>query len=112
MNVPQTSRYKDTPSFQREDGVGEMFGLWRVPVEFQEQASNSLRHVTKGDEIGFLDILAARYYGFGYEHLWWVIAVANGIVDVERDMKVGMTLRIPPRDLVMSFVGRAGNVTV
>lgn len=43
-------------------------------------------------EIGRLDIISARFYGT--PRFWWVIAMANGIID-PFDVPLGMTLRIP-----------------
>lgn len=43
-------------------------------------------------EEGRLDIIASRFYGT--PRFWWVIAMANNIID-PFDVPVGVTLRIP-----------------
>ena len=43
-------------------------------------------------EIGRLDIISARFYGT--PRFWWVIAMANNIID-PFDVPLGTTLRIP-----------------
>jgi len=43
-------------------------------------------------EIGRLDIISTRYYGT--PRFWWVIAMANNIID-PFDVPLGTTLRIP-----------------
>lgn len=106
LTLSRLSRYKDTPVFQAGDFVE--FGLWEPPAEFQTQPAGSQIHTVKAHEVGFLDILAARYYGDGYEELWWSIAAANGIIDQERDMYPGMKLVIPPDARRARFVGRGG----
>lgn len=100
------SRYKDT--YVANTSEGTVLALWHPPVEFQKVKDNWRTHTVRQNEVGFLDILAARYFGAGMEQLWWVIAQANGIVDVDADMYPGQRLRIPSRDEVMSFISREG----
>lgn len=107
ISLAATSRYKDTLVYT-EGGIPE-FALFEPPPEFVTGAAGSVTHRVSQHEIGFLDILAVRYYGQGYEQLWWVLALANGIVDPELDMRVGMALTIPPRDDVIQFISRVGD---
>jgi hypothetical protein len=100
------SRYKDTNNENTSEGT--VLSLWVPPVEFQTVKDNWGTHTVRQHEVGFLDILAARYFGAGMEQLWWVIAQANGIVDPDVDMYPGQRLRIPSRDEVMTFVSRSG----
>lgn len=96
------SRYKDTKVFS-EGGIVE-FALFEAPNEFVEARTDFKIHRVKQNEVGFLDLLAVRYYGRGYETLWWVIALANALIDPETEMFPGMTLVIPPRDAVVLFL--------
>jgi nucleoid-associated protein YgaU len=54
-------------------------------------------------------MLAVRYYGPGYERLWWVIMQANNIIDPSAEMYPGQRLLIPPRASVLRFIARAGD---
>ena len=86
-----------------------MFALFEPPGDFFEPRSDYKVHRIKEHEVGFLDKLAVQYYGSNNEELWWVIALANAIVDPEREMYPGMTLAIPPQAAVVQFLARIGN---
>ncbi len=102
-----TSRFKDTRVYNDVDGNGPQFGLLEPPTEFAElDLSLCLKHRLLQHEVGFFDVLAARYYGFGSEDLWWVIALVNGIVDLDADVVIGQELLIPPRSVVVAFTQR------
>lgn len=102
IEVSPIDRYKDTPAFVGSHGA--QYALFNRPVELD--GSVSRQHVVSGDEVGFLDKLAVRYYGNGQESLWFAIALANGIVSPEFDMFVGQVLVIPPRERMMQFIAR------
>ncbi len=107
LTLSGTSRYKDTDVF---DEAGDLeFGLWEPPAEFLDQPQGSLIHRVRQHEVGFLDIIAVKYYGAGYESLWPAIATANSIIDPEQEMYPGMALIIPPRPRVAQFIARAGD---
>jgi hypothetical protein len=106
ITLSTLSRYKDT-SVYSTGGITE-FGLWVAPKEFESLPLGSLTHVVKVNEIGMLDMIAVKYYGPGYEVMWWSIAEANGILDVEIDMYPGQVLVIPPRAALIAFTARAG----
>jgi hypothetical protein len=106
LTLPANTRYKDTPMYVGDRG--NEFGLMEVPSEFQEPTSDYKQHRVRQDEIGFLDIIAVRYYGDGMEELWWVIALANDLLDYEMEMFVGQVLLIPPREKVVAFLSRLG----
>lgn len=108
MSTSPVSRYKDT--IVHSDNGDFLYGPWRAPEEFQTVGLSWKRHMVKQSEVGFLDILAVKYFGDGQDELWWVIAQANGIVDTETDMYPGQVLNIPPRALVDQFIARSGNV--
>lgn len=101
--VADESRYKTTPAFDSDRGAE--YGLMRVLDDFIDLTSHITHRVDKA-EIGFLDILAARYYGRGRESLWWVIALANAIIDMEMEMFEGQILIIPTRAAVTAFINQ------
>ncbi len=109
IGIAAGSRYKDTPLYAAPDGQPE-FALMEPPVEFATEQEVFQIHRVARNEIGFLDLLAVKYYGQGQEDLWWTIAWANGIVDPEKDMAVGQVLVIPARSTVLDFVSRAREV--
>jgi hypothetical protein len=104
--VDVVDRYKDTPvgTWPR----GPAYGLFNLPIEFDGVPVGSRSHVVTEGDAGFLDAIAAQYYGPGRETLWWVIAVANNVVDVEAEVVAGVTLRIPPLSVVQAFAARRG----
>lgn len=108
ISLSNFSRYKDTAVYADSDGVTR-FALWEPPKEFVSVSNPTLHRVTQ-DEIGFLDGIAVRYYGIGYERLWWVILQANGLIDPEREIYPGQVLVIPPRTAVQQFLARLGDV--
>jgi nucleoid-associated protein YgaU len=108
IGIPSGSRYKDTPVYDSADGP--VFALMEPPEEFVRPQSSFQFHRVKRSEIGFLDLLASRYYGQGQEDLWWAIALANAMVDPEKDMYVGQVLVIPDRTTVLDFVSRIRRV--
>lgn len=109
IGIAADSRYKDTPLYTAPDGQPE-FALMEPPVEFSTEQTSFQVHRVARNEIGFLDVLAVRYYGQGQERLWWAIALANALVDPERDMYVGQVLVIPSRSRINSFISRAREV--
>ena len=55
-----------------------------------------------------LDVLANKYYA---DHsLWWVIAMANNIMDGLEPVKLGTVLRIPPILSIYSSGSILGNI--
>lgn len=106
VEVTNRSRYKDTFAFAGDRGPE--FGLIELPEEFQANTIDERVHRVVAAEVGFLDILATRYYGPGYETFWWIIAQANGIIDPAQEMFPGMALRIPRRSRIVDFTSRVG----
>jgi nucleoid-associated protein YgaU len=104
--IPRDSRYKDTKVHR--DARGLSYGVYVHPVEFDTVSSAYQLHRVVASEVGFLDMIAVRYYGDGFERLWWSIAQVNRIIDPERDMRVGQTLVIPPRSAAEAYVSRQG----
>ena len=105
VQLPKFSRYKDTPVFNGTRGPE--FGLWEPPPEAYAEDRAYRVHRIQQREVGFLDMIAVRYYGLGNEALWWFIAQANAILDPEKEMRVGGTLVIPPRNLAIQFRTRS-----
>jgi hypothetical protein len=106
LSLSRFSRYKDTPVFDDQDGVGTQFGVFVPPKEFTEIGTGWRVHVVRQHEVGMLDILADRYFGPGYEQAWWCIAIANGLLDPDADMFPGQKLWMPPSSLVDQYAGR------
>lgn len=104
--VAQTDHYKDTDAFTGPRGPE--FGLYRTPEEYEEERDDYQVHIVAASELGFLDILAVRYFGEGNETAWRAIAIANAMIDPEVEMFVGQRLLIPPRSLVIQFESRQG----
>ncbi len=107
--LDRQSRYKDTPVFDDNDGVGPQLGLFVVPAEFQTVGTGWRTHIVRQGEVGFLDLLSARYFGAGFEKMWTVIATVNNIIDPETDMYPGQRLVIPPASLAGTFANRSSS---
>jgi nucleoid-associated protein YgaU len=61
-------------------------------VEFPE-SEQDVYHITNHGDLINLERLSFHYYGEA--KLWWVIAIANNILDPFDDDDTGLTLRIP-----------------
>ena len=107
IDLPQASRYKDTPLFLDPDEEQPVFALQEPPAEFNDTTDFAV-HRVRSREIGFLDQVAVRHYGVGNEILWWSIASANGMIDPENEMFAGQEIFVPPRAAAVQFVSRAG----
>jgi len=108
VDVPKASRYKDTPVFRGTRGPE--FGLWEPPPGAYAEDRAYRVHRIQQREVGFLDQIAVRYYGPGNEILWWFIAQSNGMLDPEKEMRVGQTIVIPPRNVAIQFRTRSTNL--
>lgn len=108
MELPKSSRYKDTAIYRTSDNKAVPALLQRAP-EWEEGQEGQRRHKLSEQDIGNLDRLAVTYYGPGQESLWPVIAMANGIIDPEFEIRPGQTLVIPPRTTALKFVTRDGD---
>jgi len=106
IGISVRSRYKDTDVYS---GTTEPeFGLFTEPEEFVEDDGSWKRHRVLPQDIGNLDALAVRYFGIGYEGLWWAIAMANAMINPEEEMVAGDVIVIPSRALAVKFIARAG----
>lgn len=108
VDVLTSSRYKDTRVYGTEQ-FGPVFALMELQPEFAEPRNDETTHIVKKTDIGFVDQIAVRYYGPGFEKLGWVIALVNRIIDPDLDMFVNQILRIPARRTVLEFQSRVGN---
>lgn len=115
LSVSERSRYKLTrvffnderdPRLPSRNPDGLEFGLMSVLTDFEDLGSDFQIHRVRTSEIGFLDQIAYRYYGAGFEDMWWVIAYTNRIIDPEADMYDGQELVIPGRTVLTSFLTR------
>lgn len=87
VNVPQRSRLRFT-EFLSIDGF-EFWDFVDFP-EVPEQPDDLLYQMTSDDR---LDTLAFKFYGEAL--YWWVIAVANGMENIDVESNLGLSLRIP-----------------
>ena len=108
VDVLTSSRYKDTSVYNTEQ-FGPVFALMELPEEFATPREDESTYIVKRGDIGFLDQIAVRYFGPGFERMAWVIAVVNRIVDPDFDMFVNQILRIPSRRTVLEYQSRVGN---
>lgn len=93
-----TSRYKNTDIFEGSDGY--YYGIWNVPT-IDEQPED-IYYTVKPSEDLRLDKIAYDYYG-NY-NLWWILAVANNILDPFTELTVGQVIRIPYLTYIFSKV--------
>lgn len=119
VRVSNRSRYKLNRAFRNarrdprlpERNLGGVeFGLLPVLIDFEQAGSDFQVHRVRQQDIGFLDLLAVRFYGAGFEDFWWAIAYANAIIDPESEMFVGQSLVIPSREAVTTFLTRKSGV--
>jgi len=112
IQLSNYSMYKDTPVYLDPDNVIR-FALWVPPAEFLsgQQGVGATNHTVVSAEVGFLDLIAFKYYGPGYERMWRAIMQANAMTNPETDMYPGQVLTIPPRSSVQQFLGRQGLAT-
>lgn len=105
MTMAADSRYKLTPVY-RDPARGPVFALLEPLSDLSDLGLDYKVRTTTSGDVGFLDAFAVEYYGEGQEHLWWVIAYANGIIDPEIDMEVGQPLVIPGKTALARFLAR------
>lgn len=111
---PENSRYKSTQVFRIRDTdrQGNELALMSVLPDFFQLGEDFNTYTVGARDIGFLDRVAVRFYGPGFEWAWWVIAYANAIIDVEQEMFSGQKLVIPTRTRLQSFLSKAAETTL
>lgn len=76
-------------------------GKYNMPVcemlKFQELNTDKYRIVTKGEQFN-PDLIAFNEYGD--ESLYWVILMANNILDPFSELYAGKTIRIPSKYMI------------
>lgn len=86
-----TSRYKHTSIYKNPDDNQYYYDIWTIP-QIDEQPQDTY-YTLKVTENLRLDKIAQIIYG-NYL-LWWIIAVANNIVDPLTELSTGQVIRIP-----------------
>lgn len=87
---PNASRYKNLRTIINDDGNVYHESWFQKTIDY---SAEDIYHVVTMVDCNRLDIIANRYYNS--PRYWWVIAIANYIID-PFDVPVGTTLRIPP----------------
>lgn len=106
-SVSADSRFKDTAQFVGPRGI--QYALLEYPAEFAVlQATDCRLYTVVSADVGFIDRIMWLNYGIGFEKLWWVIAMVNGIIDAEQDMPVGTVLLLPSSTIIAQFRKRRG----
>lgn len=115
LQLSNRSRYKltrvffndeDDPRLVGRNPDGREFGLMSTLADFEALGTDFQIHRVRSHEVGFPEQIAVRYYGAGFEDLWWVVAYANRIIDPELDMVEGQELVIPSRNALTTFLSR------
>lgn len=101
---PNVSRYSNLRRLKDTD-TGKFFHENWIQKSISETSSDQYYTVTL-EEVGRLDIISNDFYGT--PKYWWVIGIANNILDAF-DVPLGTTLRIPP---IMSLYTEGGIINV
>lgn len=104
LTLPRTHRFRNSPIYQ--DGEGREFFESFVTYFIPEDPTDQYFTVPPGAE-GRLDLISHHVYGTS--KYWWILVLANDIVDPFDDVVEGMILRYPSRtrlftDNLLSFV--------
>ena len=102
-SYPATSRYRHSRHYKREirRGVYRVEPeTWVAPV-IPESELTRMTTVGSG-EVGALDLISERLYGT--DRLWWILAVANGIIDPFTEVTSGKELKFPTFSYVVSNI--------
>jgi len=95
----QTSRYKHTNIYEGPDG-SFYFGIWKVPT-IEENPYDTF-YTVKFSEARRLEKIAFMKYG--NVNLWWVLALANNILDPFSELSEGQVIRIPNLAYIISQI--------
>lgn len=91
VTYKNASRYKNLRTIQNEADGKIFHESWFQKVI--DHSPEDTYHTVTINEKNRLDIIANYYYGT--PRYWWVVAIANYILD-PFDVEVGSVLRIPP----------------
>lgn len=94
------SRYSSLRTIQDDETKKIHHESWNQQV-IDRSAEDQFFTVTNAEK-DRLDIIAVKYYGT--PRFWWVIAIANYLLD-PFDIPVGLTLRIPPKQSLYTSGG-------
>lgn len=81
---------------------GDALDIWGAYYVGIEKLPASSTIIVSSEWSANLPGLAAVYLGSKY--LWWVLLVYNGLFDPIKDVAPGVTLRIPDRDMLMTYM--------
>jgi len=95
----QTSRYKHTNIYEGPDD-SFYYGVWKVPT-IEENPLDTF-YTVKFSETRRLDKIADLHYG--NINLWWIIALANNILDPFSELTVGDIIRVPNLAYIISKI--------
>lgn len=73
------------------------------------QPSSYLLHSVTQLEEGMLDLISYQYYGT--EAYWWIIAVANNLLDPVTEVTFGKSLIIPTKNAVSAYIATLTETT-
>ena len=100
---PSTSRYRGSRYYKREVSRN-VFRIepesWN-PKVIPESELTRMTKVNPG-EVGALDLISERVYGT--DRLWWVIAMANDVIDPFNEVVSGLELKYPPFSYVAANI--------
>lgn len=84
-------RYKDVRTIKNKDNrlIHETMFKYKIV-----ESNNDIIYTVSNKTENRLDIIASMYYK--NPQYWWIIAIANDIIDPLTELKEGTTLRIPP----------------
>jgi hypothetical protein len=92
-------QYQDTSRYYHlleeisfDDITGQNIPGMMKDVEFPESEDDQY-HITQFTDLINIENVAYQYYGEA--KYWWVIAIANNIIDLFDDDDIQLTLRIP-----------------
>ena len=92
VSYKNASRYKNLRTIKDNENGRIHHESWNqqaIPISNSDDDYYTVTNETEGR----LDIIAYKYYGS--PRYWWIISLANYIID-PFDVPVGTTLRIPP----------------
>lgn len=81
---------------------GDALDIWSADWVGLEKLPAATSVVVTSEWAANLPGLAAVYLGSKY--LWWVLLHYNGLYDAVFDIKPGITLRVPDRDMLMTYM--------
>jgi hypothetical protein len=93
LSIALRSRYRATPGLVDRSGT-VYFGLWQPP-EITERRSPTV-HLVAPDEVGRPDLVSFRVYRD--PHLFWAIALRNGVQMPLTEIRVGVRYICPHID--------------